>query len=375
MLGLDRAVITTTAVVSNANEIKIRILQHFNLKGEIFATDERIMIDNSFINWIRIVKKPCYSKFNKERVALELEFNYSRYFNKSNYKLLTQQTEKEIVDATLYAIVSKILNIPVIEIGIEYKYLEIARQMETKRFFAYNNIFSFIYKAFCWRENKSKYYWLDYAKTTKQFYTTGFSVMFEKGLALKVYNKTLEHNKKHIEKVTGGTIRAEFTLSRGFLKTIDSNHLEYANLKKLKKKLKEVVECIFLPLLKKEKEVNEDMIVDNLKKIKLTPRRLETFVCQYQEHIFDADLLNETIKNIFSKEKSLRMIRHYQRSTKEKLKELENIGVKKEFFGNKKKFQEFCKELFGLEIPKDFFTPKSAKKVALFDNKKNKEIQ
>ena len=363
MIGVDKARIKATKLKIDFDQLKVNILKMFNLKGDIkvvngekfyIGDQENINEKFKYINYLKITRKYPYC-------SLEIEFNYSRFFRRTNFELTTIQRDKETVDFNILLILSELTEMKIEKLKYNYSNLEVTEQLKIKKFTDFNNVICLLYKALYNSPEfkiKGKTY-LDFSSIFKTFYTTGFTVNFKNelsGLILSTYNKSLENNDKNdliADKVKETALRSEFKFTQTNLKTIfGTSSVESLSLDILRNKIsvgigQAIKQAVIIQLRKDLEEIEKRL--DSLDK--LTPKNIELFVTENNEWILDYDLFNCILKKKLIKKRSRAVIFTYRKVAKEKLIDLENSNSpKRNNSKNVKRLQQYLKNLFGIEI-------------------------
>ncbi|SJZ95402.1 hypothetical protein SAMN02745174_02059 [Cetobacterium ceti] len=354
-LGLDHATIKTSISDRELLFIKKSIVDKFKL-GTKFMEDgvyKFPLTDKSnFINYIEIKEK--YGKGH----YLIIDFNYPRYFSKSNFHLLYQQSHKKIVDEYLKTIITEILDI---EIKMSYMMLEIAGQLYVKIFSDFYKVINLIARA------KANYIskgptcnFMYLSKRSQREFIKGFTSKMIPGLKNTQYDKTQEHNEKNIDKKLGQELRNEYKATEKVLKTIyGTSDVEELNLNIINMKFTEVQKNIIGEAIEKQLLGDIDILREKLKKLdRITPKNIELFVTEFDEYIFDYKIVSTILKKELGNLKSERMIKNYQKIAKEKLTRLggSNSPIRNNI-GNIKRLAEYLECFynikFELKITKD----------------------
>lgn len=369
MFALDKVIVSVRNIknelidgLDKVDLVKTKILTKFDLKDNPRANNkEKIYPQNNghklkefnHINYIEI------EKVRHEFFNINIEYNYSKFFNKTNFIPIKKQSEKELVDSNIKELLSEVLKIDKKYISFEYSHLEAAKQINVVRFSDYNNVFNLLYRGFVNfidDEIKIRCIYNDFSKRTKRGFTKGFAFSFGKGLRFIVYNKSLENNMKvlDLEDVVKETaLKGEFKISKSNLKRIaQSADIDTVSLPHLKKAIPEffylIIKKVVLNQLQQDKEELEKRL-ERLEKI--TPRILETFVVENNEWILDYDFIGWILKYQLRNLKSERSIREYQKVAKDKLIQLETSNSpKRSNSKNMDKLELLIKELFGIKL-------------------------
>lgn len=361
MLGLDRAIITTQILEFDADQLKLNILKKFGIKDNFHSNNiEKIYINKNinistkfkYINWIKIIKKPGTLK--NDRCKLMIEINYPKFFNSTNFMLVTNQLDKEKVDFAIRLILSELFEVSPELLQLDYNELEIGDQMNVKKFSDYTNVLFLIYKAFCNSfETDSKCMFGDYSSLLDRFYTTGFSFKITKGLTLKVYNKTLENNKKNkLDKITDGVLRSELNITSSIIKTLlSTTNVDSITIDKTKYSIKNCFEQSIKESIRAQILKNQDEIIKRLNKIKITPRSIEVFVTENNEWIIDDDTFNCILHKEVIKTRTEITSKRCQAMAKQKLIDLATSNSpRRNNSKNMKRLEIFLKNLFDIDI-------------------------
>ncbi|MGL5023706.1 MAG: hypothetical protein ACRC5S_10410 [Cetobacterium sp.] len=363
MLGLDKAIVNIKNLKIDADQLKTNILKKFELADDIHSNNvDRIYLNSkknknpkySYINYIEI-KKVRY-----EFCSLSIEFNYPRFFKKTNFELVTTQLEKEQVDFAIKLILYEVLGIEINKLSCSYSSLEIAEQMKITKFSDYNNILWLVYRALSnsevFKNKGNKCMYGDYSTFLKKFYVTGFSFSLEQGLVLKVYNKTLENNKKanwDDEKVYSTELKSEITTTEQNLKMIAKTaNMDSLSLPHLKKSVKDKLEKTIKEAIQTQILSDRDEIIKRLKSLeRITPTTLQLFVVENNEWIIDYDFFNQILTKEIDGLKSKRSLKDYKKIAKDTLIRIEksNSPVRSNT-KNLKKLEMFLKNLLGITI-------------------------
>ncbi|MGL5902863.1 MAG: hypothetical protein ACRCZO_09275 [Cetobacterium sp.] len=360
MLGLDRARVSIKRINIAPEQLKFNILQKFSIRGDIKTSNgEKIYIGDQdgikkafkFINFIKI-------GINNQLCSVEIEFNYTKYYRNTNFDLMKTQKEKENVDLNVLIILSEITEMDISKMTYEYSFLEVAEQLEIKRFTDYTNIIYLIYKALHLNKDfkKSGKVFYDYSSILDRFFTTGFVFSFKDGLTFGTYNKSLENNQKTVDesdKVNKSSLKNEFKFTKTTLKNIfGTSAVEILNLNAIREQISEslglsIKNAVIEQLKKNQLEIEKRL--DSLDS--LTPRNIQLFVTENNEWILDYDWFNCILKNKLLGKKSERMIFRYQKMAKEKLIALEKSNSpKRSNTKNIKKLEQYLRILFGVKI-------------------------
>lgn len=360
MIGLDRARVSIKRINIAPEQLKFNILQKFSIRGDIKTSNgEKIYIGDQdgikkafkFINFIKI-------GINNQLCSVEIEFNYTKYYRNTNFDLMKTQKEKENVDLNVLIILSEITEMDISKMTYEYSFLEVAEQMEVKRFSDYTNVMYLIYKALHLNKDfkKSGKVFYDYSLVLDRFFTTGFVFSFKDGLTFETYNKSLENNKKNIDefdKVNKSSLKNEFKFTKTTLKNIfGSSGVETLNLNAIREQISESVgSCIKNAVIEQLKK-NQFEIEKRLDALdSLTPRNIQLFVTENNEWILDYDWFNCILKNKLLGKKSERMIFIYQKMAKDKLIALEKSNSpKRSNTKNIKRLEQYLRVLFGIKL-------------------------
>lgn len=366
MIGLDRAVITTQFIEFDADKLKFNILTklgindnfHCGNREKIYlGKEEKLDPKFKFINWIKIIKK--VHSITKDRCRVIIEINYPKYFKATNFDLLNEQKDKETVDFFIRLTLSEIFETSPDKLRLDYGELEAGEQISIKKFSDYTNVLHLAFRAFNNSfESDSKCIFGDYSTFLDKFYTTGFNFKIEKGLVLKVYNKTLENNKKNKEhKVMGsGVLRSEIDMTTSVIKQLmNTTEIDNITLEAIKKSIKTNFEHGVKKAIKDQIKSNQKELESRLKKINITPKNIELFVTENNEWILDDEIFGFIVKKVFTNKKTERMIQIYQKTAREKLILLEKSNSPLRCnTKNIKRLKEFLKNLFALEIEIEF---------------------
>lgn len=369
MFALDKVIVSVRNIKNeliNGNDkvdlVKTEILTKFDLKDNPRANNkEKIYPQNNghklkefnHINYIEI------EKVRHEFFNINIEYNYSKFFNKTNFIPIKTQAEKELVDSNIKELLSEVLKIDKKYISFEYSHLEAAKQINVVRFSDYNNVFNLLYRGFVNftdDEIKIRCIYDDFSKRTKRGFTKGFAFSFGKGLKFIVYNKSLENNMKvlDLEDVVKETaLKGEFKISKSSLKRIaKSADIDTISLPHLKKTIPEYFDLIIKKVVLYQLQENKKELEKRLKRLeKITPRILETFVVENNEWILDYDFIGWILKYHLKELKSERSVREYQKIAKEKLIQLETSNSpKRSNSKNMKKLELLVGELFGIKL-------------------------
>lgn len=369
MFALDKVIVSVRNIkneliggIDKIDLVKTKILTKFDLKDSPRANNkEKIYPQNNghksrefnHINYIEI-EKVRYEFFN-----INIEYNYSKFFNKTNFIPIKTQSEKELVDSNIKELVSEILGIDKKYISFEYSYLEAAKQMKVIRFSDYNNVFNLLYRGlvnFTDDEIKIRCLFDDFSKRSKREFRKGFAFSFGKGLKFIVYNKSLENNMKVLDiedMVKETALKGEFKISKSNLKKIaQSADMDTITLPHLKKSIPEFFYLIIKKVVLCQLEENKEELEKRLKRLeKVTPRILETFVVENNEWILDYDFIGWILKYQLKDSKPERTIQRYQKIAKDKLIRLETSNSpKRSNSKNMKKLELLVEELFGIKL-------------------------
>lgn len=369
MFALDKVIVSVRNIknelidgIDKVDLVKIKILTKFDLKDNPRANNkEKIYPQSSghkskelnHINYIEI------EKVRHEFFNINIEYNYSKFFNKTNFIPIKTQGEKELVDSNIKEVVSEILEINKKYISFEYCHLEAAKQINIVKFSDFNNIFELLYKGFvnfADNETKIRNLFNGFSGGIKREFRRGFAFSFGKGLNFTVYNKSLENNMKVLDledMVRETALKGEFKISKSNLKRIaQSADIDTVSLPHLKKAIPEFFYLIIKKVVFNQLQENKEELEKRLKKLeKITPRILETFVVENNEWILDYDFIGWILKYQLKDLKSERSIYEYQKIAKEKLIQLETSNSpKRSNSKNMKKLELLVEELFGIKL-------------------------
>lgn len=369
MFALDKVIVSVRNIknelidgLDKVDLVKTKILTKFDLKDNPRANNkEKIYPQNNgrklkefnHINYIEI------EKVRHEFFNINIEYNYSKFFNKTNFIPIKKQSEKELVDSNIKELLSEVLKIDKKYISFEYSHLEAAKQINVVRFSDYNNVFNLLYRGFVNftdDEIKIRCIYDDFSKRTKRGFTKGFAFSFGKGLRFIVYNKSLENNMKVLDledMVKETALKGEFKISKSSLKRIaKSADIDTISLPHLKKTIPEYFDLIIKKVVLYQLQENKKELEKRLKKLeRITPRILETFVVENNEWILDYDFIGWILKYQLKESKPERTIRRYQKIAKEKLIQLETSNSpKRSNSKNMKKLELLVGELFGIKL-------------------------
>lgn len=360
MIGLDRARISIKKINITPEQLKFNILNKFSIRGDIKTSNgEKIYIGDQeeinkvfkFINFIKIGLK-------NHLCSVEIEFNYAKYYRNTNFELMKTQKEKEDVDLSVLIILSEITEIDISKMKYEYSFLEVAEQLDIKRFTDYTNIIYLIYKALHLNKDfkKSGKVFYDYSSILDRFFTTGFVFSFKDGLTFCTYNKSLENNQKNVnelDKVNKSSLKNEFKFTKTTLKNIfGTSAVEILNLNAIREQISEnlglcIKNAVIEQLKKNQMEIEKRL--DTLEN--LTPKNIQLFVTENNEWILDYDWFNYILKKKLIGKKSRSMIFIYQKAAREKLISLESSNSpKRSNSKNIKKLKQYLRVLFGVEL-------------------------
>ncbi|MBC2855377.1 hypothetical protein H3N56_02570 [Cetobacterium sp. 2A] len=362
MIGLDRVVMKTGVVRMDADRLKVNILKKFNLKDDIHANNiEKIYIgrENSnpifrYINWVKVVKK-LGDKIS-DRCYLEVEINYPKYFEKTNFHLVTNQLYKKKVDFDIKLLLADLLETEAETVILDYLEIEVAEQLRVKIFSDFNNAIYFIFKALCngGFKTDSKCLYGDYSRALDRFYLTGFSFKLSKGLNLKVYNKTIENNKNNTDsKVLGGELKTELTVTATVLKTmLATTNVEEITLERLRIGISKKLEISIKQSVIDQFKNDEKELIKRLRSLeRITPKNMELFVTENNEWIFDADTFNCILHKEVIKNKAESTSKRCQAASKRKLTLLGlSNSPKRNNIKNVERLEIFLKNLFGITL-------------------------
>lgn len=369
MFALDKVIVSVRNIknelidgIDKVDLVKIQILTKFGLKDNPRANNkEKIYPQNNghklkefnYINYIEI------EKVRHEFFNINIEYNYSKFFNRTNFIPIKTQSEKELVDSNIKELLSEVLKIDKKNISFEYRHLEAAKQISVIKFSDYNNVFELLYKGFvnfADNETKIRNLFNDFSGGIKREFRKGFAFSFGKGLNFTVYNKSLENNLKvlDLEDIVKETaLKGEFKISKSSLKRIaQSADIDIVSLPHLKKTIPEYFYLIIKKVVFYQLQENKEELEKRLKGLeRITPRILETFVVENNEWILDYDFMGWILRNQLKELKPERTVRRYQKIAKEKLIQLETSNSpKRSNSKNMNKLELLVKELFGIKL-------------------------
>lgn len=348
-LGLDHATIKTSTTDRELLFIKKTIVDLFEL-GSRFMEEgvyKFPLIDKSnFINYIEIKEK--YGKGH----YLIIDFNYPRYFSESNFHLLYKQTQKKEVDDYLKKLAIEILDLR--EIRINYMILEIAGQLYVKRFSDFYKVINLLARAkanYISRGPTCNFMYL--SKQLQREFIKGFTSKITPGLKNTQYDKTQEHNLKNSDKKLGQELRNEYKITEKMLKTIfGTNDVEELDLSFINSKFAQNQKNIIEDSIRKQLFGDINILQDKLKKLeRISPKNIEIFVTEFDEYIFDYKIIANILKKELKDKKSESMIKKYQKSARDKMRELENSNspVRKNI-GNIKRLTEYLNVFYNIKF-------------------------
>ena len=369
MFALDKVIVSVRNIknelidgIDKVDLVKTKILTKFDLKDNPRANNKEKIYPQSSGHKSRELNHINYIEIEKVRhefFNINIEYNYSKFFNKTNFIPIKTQGEKELVDSNIKELLSEVLKIDKKYISFEYSHLEAAKQINVVRFSDYNNVFNLLYRGFVNftdDEIKIRCIYDDFSKRTKRGFTKGFAFSFGKGLTFTVYNKSLENNMKVLDledMVKETALKGEFKISKSNLKRIaQSADIDTVSLPHLKKTIPEYFDLIIKKVVLYQLQENKKELEKRLKKLeRITPRILETFVVENNEWILDYDFIGWILKCQLKESKPERTIRRYQKIAKEKLIQLETSNSpKRSNSKNIKKLELLVGELFGIKL-------------------------
>lgn len=378
-IGIDRAIISSQKFIDDSDLFLARMktlfdlnynpLERKDLKIELSGNID-IFSRTNFINYIQI-KKMGYRGYQ-----IIIEFNYARFFSKDNFNLVTEQDKKDKVDLHLKKIIAylsypmkdiqcnfidaptwlyiKINKMESFDFALDYCSLEIAEQLLVNGFYKYTNSLLFFYKSLSnyYSEVKEKCIHENYKIAADKFYKTGFTFKPAKGLKIKIYNKTEEHNKKNcFDKKSGGSLRTEVVLTKMIIKRIFGSTNINLSLEKLQHNLNLEFKDAIVKAIKAQFEKDEKNLLEKLSMIKITPKNLELFVTTYNELIVDADWFNNILYRELVNKKSRSSVFEYTKCTKKQLKKLNELNSPiRDNLNNLKRLEQLVKNLFCINL-------------------------
>lgn len=378
-IGLDRTIVSNQIYLHDPDEFLARMKSLFKLeynpleKKEIKIKLEGykdIFSEREFIKSITLVKQ------GYKGYLIYIDANYARYFNKTNYRLVTNEEDKKTVDRALkrivlYLVIPDNLDIPEENkavcrfekirkmdnldiVVLDYRYLELAEQLKVNCFYKMNNALFFMFKSLCNKfiDAKDRCMYLNYKTTVDKFYTTGFSFKFLNGLELNYYSKTEENNKKNNDKEKGGVLKTELKMTKTHIKRMcGTTNIDDLTIKKLSMGINSEFREVIVEAIERQFETEEQLILEKLSRIKITPKNLELFVAINNESIIDADWFNSILYKELRNKKSRSSIFDYTKCVKEQLKELgEQNSPLRDNLNNLKRIEQLVKNLFGINL-------------------------
>lgn len=343
MVGLDRAA-CWFKLDAQPELLLLGVQKRFssvNVK-KLAGNTQTFKINQEGVNEIRIKEKSSYT-------FVKIDFSYSRNSDYSNIYPLDNEIGKILVEEKICQIVRDISLEQVTRNDMIYDFIEICTQEQIGSFYSYHNIISCFYKALK-RHYKSRNTsrFEDYDKALDKFYSTGFIFDINPGWKMRLYNKTLESNKKTNNKTMGANLRLEHKLTRNALEAMcrTARCVDLTLDTLTEKVIKKISEKLFL-YLKAELERDVEILVKSTKNF--TSRSIPILVRDLQEHILDEVVISNIItqnSNVSARQKI-----RYRNKVKESLKEYEARGSpRRSNFKNIPRLNLFINKIIHYEI-------------------------
>lgn len=349
---VDNAIFVYQSRDLNISDVVQNIQKLTKQTGEI--ENSKVLFRNIKIDKYEFINLITVSEYRKN-TRIAIAFSYSRYENKTNYKLATKQRTIDDVHAAILRIFRAVTGLLITDIDLQVVSLDISNQLEVPNVRGFYNVLALIYRAYKHTNENGRLYFdsdedarleldgLDFREAGKK--------RREASSYFKIYSK-----RKEVEDTKGKmsarglktALRGELTLKGFMLKLYNLNTVNSINKKNLEAVLKRVLARHIIEGINEELKAN----LDKLKQVfaESKTRRIREQLLTHQHLIFDVEQLDYIfIPEILGVEK--RQCQAHKKAGKQLLKTYSECGeIKKNYTDNYDKLKRLLKKIVKADI-------------------------